>query len=689
MTLGMTPLGLRPTSRRAVLLPLAVGLIALALPLGGSPAAASGRAASGRAAAGPVPSLPGASDLDLNPGTQWYAGGSSESINPTQAMIDTHHFYLGGFGFGSGRTIIHEFAAGLPQYDSGRVATGWMDGAYGASSRAMALGDGLHAIVTAQIETQGYFLAYKNGDYGIVDIRREAAAQVAAFQAASHTQGINDLPARAIVVDSDHSHSGPDTAGVWGGVPTAGGPTGADRTATVPPDLDYLKLVKDRTVKAIVDAWKSLQPVDLFYGTRPVGVNGAAYDNRYPAGFDKLMNNQYDNDPANQAVDDELRVIQARKPITAGIHAGEPVMTYVNFSAHPDVIGSSNKLVSGDYIGPLSEMLAKQGGVGFAQVATLGREQPARLDCNMGHPKLVGESDDVCKLRYYAERVNARAQAAIAAALPVTGPKLVALSSYFLTDVASNALIMGLDYGGFGPGVPLLRAQTPPWETGNVMGTTMFSGRIGNLVISGNPGEPYPQILDRVRDGVKNADGSPKQGYLSLGTAGDFLGYIIYPFGAYPEPIRRSILSGGPPPNSTDNCATTPGGTAPSPAPSAASVPGEPVDSPAGCPNPIGNDNFFFNVSQTLGQRLVCAELRGAKENFPTDPIDVNTIEPQCAAFTQDGALPGGWETQFSSAGLGASGAPGTDVPEAPYAVLLLLAGLGVGGMAIARRRSA
>jgi lysozyme family protein len=627
-----------------------------------------------------VPSIPGASDLDLTPGTQFYAGGSSESINPTKAMIDTNHFYLGGFGFGSGRTIINQLNDNIPQYDSGRVATGSMPGAYGASSRAMALADGKHAIVTAQIETQGYFLAYKNGNYGIVDIRRQAAAQVAALQTANNTKGVNDLPARAIVIDSDHSHSGPDTAGVWGGVPTAGGPTGADQSATVPPDLDYLKLVKDRTVKAIVDAWTSLQPVDLFYGTRPVGVNGAAYTYPNEPGIDRLMNNQYDDDPSNQVVDDELRVIQARKPGT-----NVPVMTYVNFSAHPDVLGSGNKLVSGDYIGPLSEMLAENGGVGFAQVATLGREQPSRGgDCAPADLIAPGEPNDQCRLRQYAARVNKRAQEAIALAQPVTGPKVVALSSYFLTDVASNALIMGLDYGGFAPGVPLMRAQTPPWETGNVMGTTMFSGRIGNLVISGNPGEPYPQILQRVRDGVPG-----KQGYLSLGTAGDFLGYIIYPFGAYPEPIRRSILSGGPPPNSSDTCADTPGGQAPSPAPTAAALPSEPVTSPAGCPNPIGNDNFFFNVSLTLGQRLVCAELRGVKENFPTDTIDVNTIEPQCAAFTQDGALPGGWETQFSSTGIGASDEPGSNVPEAPYTVLLLLAGLAVGGVAVARRRAA
>ena len=247
---------------------------------------------------------------------------------------------------------------------------------------------------------------------------------------------------------------------------------------------------------------------------------------------------------------------------------------------------------------------------------------------------------------------------------PVTGPKVVALSSQFLTDAATNSLLVAAGFGGFAVGLPVLRATTPPWETANVMGTTMFSGRIGDLVLNGIPGEAYPQILQRVRDGLPG-----KQGYFSIGTAGDFLGYIIYPFEAYPEPIRHSILDGAPPPNQSD-CSGVP--------------------SPVGCPDPIGNDNFFFNLSQTFGQRLVCAELRGANVNFPDAHIDVNTVEPACAAFAADATVPAGWETQFSSTSIGAAPAPWPVVPEAPYAALLALAGLAVAGLVFAaRRRSA
>src|SRR3954452_20608275 len=116
MTRLMTPPARRATCRRAVLLPLAGALLALALPLGASPAAASTRAAD---TVPGVPAVPGfdPADLDLTPGSQWYAGGANESIAPTQAMIDTHKLFLGGFGFGSGHTVINDLNDSIPQYD--------------------------------------------------------------------------------------------------------------------------------------------------------------------------------------------------------------------------------------------------------------------------------------------------------------------------------------------------------------------------------------------------------------------------------------------------------------------------------------------------------------------------------------------------------------------------------------------
>lgn len=519
----------------------------------------------------------------------YLAGAAVRSIDPTPEML-AQDFYLGGYGLSSGK--VGNAVEPPVSLTEGRKATGILGGGangYGSSVRVVAFGDGTSVVTLAQLEVQGYFAAYKQGPFGLVDIRRAAAAKIAALAGKR-----KDVPtAGSILVDSNHTHAGADTAGVWGGVPTS-----------------YLKLVHDRTVDAIVEAWKSMQPAYLFYGSAHAGVDGQQA--RYPAG-DPLLTNQFRNDPNNQVVDDGLRVIRAVNPRT-----GEPIVTYVNFSAHATVLGSSNTLISGDYTGPLSRMLGAEGGLGFAQVATLGRTQPARDGC--ATPGLVGSAKDICAIEAYAARVAARAKDAIAGAKPLMERPVVNLHSYYLTDASENPPIVALTYAGTIAGAPIYRAVNPPWMAGNVLGTVSFSGRIGDILISGGPGEMYPQILDTVARTVR------ARGHLSVGTAGDFLGYLIAPLEAYPEPIRRSLFDGPPPPGPS-SCSGVP--------------------SPVGCPAPIDNDNHLFNPSYTFGERLTCSLLRGAGEAFGVGAQTYWSTYQRCAAFADDLAKPADLDTTF------------------------------------------
>ncbi len=513
----------------------------------------------------------------LTPLSTYLVGADVESINPPMAMIKSGAFYLGGYGLSSGK------AAGQVQLISGRAATGILG--TGVHTRALAVSDGAHALITAQIESQGVFAAYKTGAFGIEDMRRDAAAAISA----AHPGG-PAIGAGQILVDSNHTHAGPDTAGVWGGVPTS-----------------YLQYVHDQTVKALVKAYDAMVPAHLYFGTARGGVNGKAAH--------ALVSNQFSDDPANQVVDDELRVLQARSART-----GRVIITYLNFSVHPTVLGGGNTLVSADYTGVLDDLLAGLGGVGFEQIATLGRTQPTDRAC--ANPRLKDAAASLCTLNDYAGRVFARTKAALAAASPLTGSPVVAMHSYLMLDPDTNALLLSLSSAGFAVGAPILRQTAPPWFTGNLLGAPSFSGRIGDLLISGSPGEPYPQIPQAVRDAVPGM-----RGYLSIGTAGDFLGYIVAPFEAYPEPIRRSLLSGGPPP-AGDTCSGVP--------------------SPVGCPNPIGNDNYFFNQSHTLGERLICSLLRGAGE-VTGKGSTYRDARSRCALFPNDVALPADADTTYST----------------------------------------
>ena len=68
---------------------------------------------------------------------------------------------------------------------------------------------------------------------------------------------------------------------------------------------------------------------------------------------------------------------------------------------------------------------------------------------------------------------------------------------------------------------------------------------------------------------------------MTAGLADDQLGYLIAPYTAYPEPIRRTAFNQR----------------------------GDEV-------SPLDNDNYFFNVSPTMGERVTCSLLRGAGEVF-------------------------------------------------------------------------
>lgn len=584
------PSGMR---RRAVLTAVtaAAGLAALL------PATASGQTATpaqpSRAASAPATYL---------------VGGGVVSINPPAAMLANHDFYLGGYGFASGHP---GNVTALPSVTGGRYATGILgDGKYGPQgdgvhSRAFAVSDRRHTIVLAQIETQGYFAAYKQGPFGITEIRKDAAAAIAR-QAAGHPSAAPVPTASQILVDSDHSHGGPDTVGVWGGVPTS-----------------YLKLVRDRTVRAIVDAWTAMRPATLRYGVAHAGVVGETqYPPSDPAGTpaDRLLTNQFADDPNNQVMDDEVRVLQARDPRT-----GKVLDTYVNYSSHPTVLGAANTRITGDYVGRLDAQLQQAfGGFAMDQVGTLGREQPARTGCPTMRGSESNPTVSLCELDDYAARVVRKVKEALAVASPLTGRPTVAMNSYYLTDPATSAVLMGAVYAGQLVGAAAARAVNPPWWTGDVIGTTYFVGRIGPVLLTGGPGEMYAQIWQRVRSTVTADKAAGIRDVIDIGTAGDFLGYIIAPLEAYPQPIVSSVAS------HTTNC--------------------DGVPDPIGvCPDPIANDNYFFNVSHTFGERVTCDLLRGAGDVLAGDPTKFWSTYDRCPAFASDLLLAPGTDTTFPS----------------------------------------
>jgi hypothetical protein len=361
----------------------------------------------------------------------------------------------------------------------------------------------------------------------------------------------------------------------------------------------YLAYVQKQTVDAIVAAFGDQRPAQLWYGTAESGVEGR--DKLPEDTKDPLLTNQMLNDPtgANEVMDDELRVLQARDPKT-----GVPFATILNLNAHPTVLGSSNTNATGDWP-QLANTLMTQDAADFGTeamtiVGTLGRQQPARGNCPDQALAAKGDSDPqaaICKLTQYAGRVVARTKLALAGAKPIGGKPEVVAKSYFIQDPATNAGIMALNDAGELGGAPIMRSNTPPWRTGTVVGSVTGSARIGNVLLSSMPGEAYPQIPLAVRDALKQSD---IKGFMTAGLSNDQLGYIIANLpDAYPQVLIRGAQ---------------------------------------------GNDNILFNMSQTLGERLTCSLLRGAGE-VTGKGSTYRDSDQKCVAFANDLVWPEGADT--------------------------------------------
>ena len=401
-------------------------------------------------------------------------------------------------------------------------------------ARAVVFDDGRNAVAVATIETQGYFAAYRDGLKGLADMAAAAARPT--------------MPASSILIAGDHTHSGPDTIGAWGGMPRA-----------------YFDFVHDRTVAAITTAYDTRRFADVVAG------HSAAYDLIYNQSCPEALH-QSDDDgvppetmdlpcptgsaqgtKGTEGKDGLMRVLQARTP------SGQVVMTYLAYAAHATAGGAEG--VHGDwpqYVG--DALAARYGGVGIAMQGAVGKTQPCRPHCAFTSPdnpgfRLSGRKHQITA-NYLAHVVRA-----VDTALPVRGP--VAGAQTRIREVVTSPAVMGLfTAGGTAFGARLLRSLDPPWQNGNTIATVASALRVGDVLFAGTPGESYPEIAFGIRDGVSGA-----REVITLGLANDQVGYLIAPAAAYPVITAQVAV----------------------------------------------NDNTIFNVSPTIGDHVMCADIRLAR----------------------------------------------------------------------------
>ena len=520
----------------------------------------------------------------------WLVGFAKASVDPRPCPPPTpgapcdlnSDFHLGGFGLGPTRVSLG------PLVDE----DGSVEHIY---ARAMAISNRHgQTLLLADLENQGTFAAYKQGPYGLYDIRSQV----------SHDTGV---PIDAIIINSDHSHSGPDLIGLWGGVP-----------------VSYLQLVHDQTVKALDEAYANRVPATLLVGTdTPVmptpAAGGYLPGTATPGEYFDHSQFGVDTGPVTTAqqqgipipsppagaptggtgyrddlVDTQLRVLQAYDV------NGHPLGTLINYAAHADVMGSGNLFYSADWPGTVAHAVETALGepVAVTMPADVGRTQPPRPNSDpkcdtSGHP-----SCDLDKLTTWTRLFTPWVLQAVSSAVPVRGTTIK--NREILTrEVATNPALFGVSYSGEVParGYGAYRAATPPWFSGDLLGTFVSAHRIGDILLTANPGEAYPDIRFGL---LKEVTGM--QAAFTFGLANDQLGYLIAPASEYPW-ITYS--------------------------------------------NP-GNDNSFFNVSPTYGDHDYCTQVAAAERigfkavQNPPAPYGPDAVSPVCPALTASDLVPQG-----------------------------------------------
>jgi hypothetical protein len=419
----------------------------------------------------------------------YLVGAATRDINPSGPVN------LGGFGLGDGTLI--------PDAVVGRGGFGGPAGEH-IGARAVVFDDGQQAIAIADIETQGMFAAYQDGPYGLSDM----AAQIE-----RDTHGA--LRADHILIASDHTHSGPDTIGAWGGV-----------------SQDYLRYIHDQTVAAIEQAFTSRKPATVKAG------ESDASDLIYNQACTEALNQSKEPDYpgpdlcATPGKDGGFRVVQATKP------NGNVIVTYAAFAAHATAGGGNG--LNGDWPQFLSDrMSAVFGGVGLAMEGAVGGTQPCRAACAFTKPTNPGYNISDRKTAIVTNYM-AHVEAALVSAKKVSGP--VSAAQGHIREAITGPAVLALFTAGHHAGARLLRSHESPWVVGETIRTVTSALRVGGVLFSGTPGEGFYAIGQGVRDAV-----SDEQFVIQLGLANDQLGYLIAPLSYVPViaaevPVNDNII---------------------------------------------------------------------------------------------------------------------------------------------------
>lgn len=308
------------------------------------------------------------------------------------------------------------------------------------------------------------------------------------------------IPPERVVVSASHTHSGPDTVGIWG--------------VMIPPvtgrDEGYLDLAVEDGIQAGVQAFQSRAPARLAFAT----------------GIEAEMHYNSNTLDPKRMVDDAMTLMVARAL------DGEPIATLMSWGCHPMVMGPQSAEISADFLGPYYEFMDEEvGGVNMFVQGPLGASiHPQNpYDPFEYHGDHWGTWQDV---ENFGRVLADDAQDLIDKAVPTDDTALSLVSAPVYSEVGNLFFVMVARLGLIPRDVPGL---------GQLGESTITAFSVGPARFATVPGELVPDIGLELRTIM----GGEHQFVVNLGM--DWTGYIItekqYHSIAY---IYNAILSGGP-----------------------------------------------------------------------------------------------------------------------------------------------
>jgi hypothetical protein len=372
-------------------------------------------------------------------------------------------------------------AVWMAGFQPGRRATGVHDDLH---ARALALRDpspGGKTIAICVVDLVGFFHA------DVLDVRAAVAARGVRLD--------------AVIVTSTHTHSGPDTMGMWG-----------ERVGLSGLDPAYNAHVRAQCVDAIAEAVSKLRPATARIATTTTP--GLVNDSRLP-----------------RVLDERLRVLALDDAAT-----GSAIATLVNWSCHPECLPRSSTVITADLCAPLlAKVERERGGVGvFVNGAIGGLMTPGGVqvtDPKTGEP--VPE-DTFRHAEVIGEAVAGRALEALRGAAPFDLVPIEYRSRDVDIPLENSLFRMAATLGVFGD-----RVKFQP--NGRDLRTEVALLRLGRATAVCIPGELYPELMfggvqDPPDPGADFPDAPaepaidpmlPPGPHFVFGLANDEIGYLI------------------------------------------------------------------------------------------------------------------------------------------------------------------